>query len=433
MSNTPVARDRTITGRGATAVGLASVLSAASGYVILVIAARALGPARNAYFLVFWSLLFGMFGTISGLQQESTRSVRSAELSPVRARHPVRVLPTGLLIGLAAAAVVGATSFAWSARVLGPGSWILVAVLCLAVPASSGSSAIFGALSGQRSWRAYSVLVASEAVVRLLLVTLVAVAGAKGRGLEVASASAAATWIVFVLVSPAGRRAAHAIGDSDRGQFLRRVGQAMIAAASSAVLVVGFPVLVRLTSSNLEWVTAAPLLLAISLTRAPLLLPLTAYQGVAITHFIAERDRGIAVLLRPAAAVLGVGAIAAAGAYLLGSFIMTAFFGPDYPVDGLLLAGLTLAAVCLALLTLTGTAVLAHERHRAYATGWFLSSAVSVALLLTSLPLASRCVLSLCVGPLVGIGIHLFGVHSASRSGTSVTQGAGGEPQRRAG
>jgi len=96
-----------------------------------------------------------------------------------------------------------------------------------------------------------------------------------------------------------------------------------------------------------EWITAAPLLLAISLTRTPLLIPLNAYQGVAIAHFIAERGRGIAVLLRPACAILAVGALGSAAAYLIGPFIMTAFFGPDYPVDRRLLAGLTLAAVCL--------------------------------------------------------------------------------------
>jgi len=407
-----VARRRTITGRGATVVGLASVLSALSGYLILVIAARTLGPARNADFLVFWSLLFGMFGIVSGLQQETTRSVRSADVGPPNTQHPVHVLPVGLLVGVGAAFVVGATSPAWSTHALGPGSWPLVVALCLAVPASAGSSVVFGALSGNRSWHAYSALVSSEAVVRLSLVALVAFAGAKGRGLEVASATAAAVWIVFILVSPPGRRAAHATGDSSRSQFLKRTGQAMIAAASSAVLVVGFPVLLRLTSSDVEWVTAAPVLLAISLTRAPLLIPLTAYQGVAIAHFVGERDRGVAVLLRPAGTVLGVGALGAAAAYTVGPFIMTAFFGPDYPVGGLLLAGLTLAAVCLALLTLTGTAVLARGRHNAYATGWFLSSVASVTLLMTDLPLTSRCVLSLCVGPLLGIGIHLAAIRS---------------------
>src|ERR1035437_10205405 len=117
----------------------------------------------------------------------------------------------------------------------------------------------------------------------------------------------------------------------------------MVGTASSAVLVVGFPVVLRFASSDVEWITAAPLLLAISLTRAPLLLPLQAYQGVAIALFLNERSRGITVLLRPASAILGVGTLGAAGAYLLGPLIMSAFFGPGYRVAGRLLAGVFLS------------------------------------------------------------------------------------------
>jgi O-antigen/teichoic acid export membrane protein len=423
----PVVGQRTITPRGAAVVGLASVLSALSGYLILVIAARTLGPVRNADFLVYWALLFGMFGVVSGLQPETTRSVGSAVLSPIGIRRPVHVLPVSLLVGMGAAIAVGVTSPLWSEHFLGPGSWPLVVVLCLAVTAFAGDSAVVGGLSGQRSWHACAALISAEATVRLLLVALVAVAGAKGRGLEAASSAAAAVWIGFLLVSPAGRRAARATGDGDRLQFLNRTGHAMVGTASSAVLVVGFPVLLRLTSSDLEWITAAPLLLAISLTRAPLLLPLQAYQGVAIAHFLRERDRGIAVLLRPSGALIVVGALGAAGAYLVGPFIMSLFFGPAYRVDGRLLAGLTLAAVCLALLTLTGSAVLAIGRHRAYAAGWLLGSAASVALLLTNLPLASRAVLSLCLGPLLGVGIHLAGVRSTTGSSADAPEGAAGD------
>ena len=411
--SSPVVSQRTITPRGAALVGLASALSAVSGYLILVIAARTLGPARNADFLVYWSLLFGMFGIIGGLQQETTRSVRAADLNPVPDRRPVRVLPVSLLVGAGAAVVVGATSFAWSAPALGSRAWPLVATLCLAVPAYAGASSVVGALSGQRSWQAYSALVSSEAMARLVLVALVALAGAPGRGLEMASAAAAAVWMVFILGSPTGRRAAQAVGDSSRGQFLNRTGHAMVAAGSSTVLLVGFPILLRLTSSEVERTVAAPLVLAITLTRAPLLMPLNAYQGVAIAHFLKERDRGITALLRPAATVLGVGALGAAAAYFVGPAIMSGFFGAGYRVDGRLLAGLTLAAVCRALLTLTGSATLAAERHKAYALGWFLASAASVALVMTDLPLATRSVLSLCIGPLVGIGIHLVAVRHA--------------------
>jgi O-antigen/teichoic acid export membrane protein len=410
----PPDRQYTITPQGAAVVGVSSVVSALSGYLILVIAARTLEPARNANFLVFWALLFGIFGVVSGLQQETTRTVRSADLTARPAWRPVHVLRVSLLVGIGAAALVGVTSPVWSAHTLGSQSWPLIVALCLAIPASAGNSAVVGALNGQQSWYTSSALISSEAVVRLLLVTLVAFAGARERGLEVASAVAAAVWMVFIVLSPAGRRAAHARGDGDGVEFLGRASHAMVAAASSAVLVVGFPVLLRLTSSNLEWTTAAPLLLAISLTRAPLLIPLNAYQGVAISHFLAERERGISVLRRPATAVLGVGAVGSAAAYLAGPVVMTTFFGPEYHVDGRLLAGLTVAATCLALLTLTGSAVLAHGQHRAYATGWLLSSIASIALLTTALPLAPRCVLSLCLGPLLGIGIHLANVQSTS-------------------
>ena len=274
----------------------------------------------------------------------------------------------------------------------------------------------------------YSALVSSEATVRLLLVVLVVLAGATVHGLEIACSAAAAVWTVFVVVSSTARRAARATGDRDSRRFLNDSGHAMVAAASSAVLVVGFPVLLRLTTSGQEWTTSAPLLLAISLTRAPLLMPLNAFQGVAISHFLSERDRGIALLLRPSAAIVGVGALGAAGAYVVGPFIMVAFFGPAYYVSGLLLTSLTVGAVCLALLTLTGSAVLATGKHKAYALGWFLGSAASVALLMTGLPLASRAVLSLCVGPLLGIGIHLSALRGGPRRGLAQEEvGAGND------
>jgi O-antigen/teichoic acid export membrane protein len=421
-------RQGNITRRGAAGVGLASVVSAVSGYMILVVTARALGPERNADFLVFWALMFGLFGILGGLQQETTRSVRSSDLSASASERHVRVLPTSVLVGAGAAVLVGASSFLWGDATFGSGSWPVIVALCLAAPAFAGDSALVGALAGRGSWRTYSAVVSSEAIARLLFVLLVVLVGATTHALEIASAAASVVWVVYSLVAPAGRRAARATGDGDTRQFLISSGHAMVAAASSAALVVGFPVILRLSSSAVEWVTAAPLLLAVSLTRAPLLMPLNAYQGVAIAHFTSERERGMALLLRPAAAIAGVGALGAVGAYLLGPFIMVAFFGQGYYVGGLLLAALTLGAACLALLTLTGSAVLAAGRHKAYALGWFVSCLLCVALLLTPLPLASRSVLSLCVGPLAGIAWHLLALRSPTPA-TSVT-GEGPEEPR---
>jgi len=137
-------------------------------------------------------------------------------------------------------------------------------------------------------------------------------------------------------------------------------------------------------------------------------MPLNAYQGVAIAHFLRHRSRGLAALAPLLAAVVGVGAIGALLAALAGPPIMALFFGADYRVSGALLAALTAASTCLALLTLTGSCVLALGRHRPYAAGWLLATAVSAALLLLDLPLATRSVVSLAVGPLVGVAFHLW-------------------------
>ena len=90
-----------IGGRGMASVGIASVVAAGSGYLVLVVVARYLEPSVNADFLVYWSLLFGGFGILGGIQQEATRSVGTAAHTGEATPGAARVLPWSLLIGLA--------------------------------------------------------------------------------------------------------------------------------------------------------------------------------------------------------------------------------------------------------------------------------------------------------------------------------------------
>ncbi|KQR16689.1 hypothetical protein [Cellulomonas sp. Leaf334] len=397
----------------ATGVGVASIIAAASGYGVILIAAWSLEPARNADFLAFWSLLFFSFGMLAGIQNETTRAVRSA-YDGLAGRAPgAPVLPLALAIGAGLGLLLAVTSPWWAGPVLGEHEPVLIGVLALAVVAFAGQVAVAGALGGAGRWSVFAVLVGSEATVRLALVAAAAVAGAAIAGLEVAAAAAAGTWLLVLAASPAARRATGARADVTTGPFLRRAGAAIVAAASSAALVVGFPVLLRLTSTPAEYALSAPLLIAVSLTRAPLMIPLGAYQGVAITHFLTHRDRGVAALRPVALAVLGAGVLGALLAWLVGPWLMTTLIRSDYRVDGVVLAGLTFAAALLALLTLTGAAVLAVDRHAAYTGGWIAATATSVVVLLLPLPVELRAVLSLGVGPVVGVAVHLV---AASRA-----------------
>ncbi|HEY3548223.1 MAG TPA: hypothetical protein VGK17_19290 [Propionicimonas sp.] len=410
-ATSPARAGRVIGGAGIASVGVASLVAAASGYLVLIVVARRLSPAANADFLVYWSLLFGAFAVLGGLQQEATRSVGAAGLSAETGdRRGARVLPWSLLIGAGFALLAALTAPWWQPALLAGQPPAVVAVLCVAAVAFTGHMTLVGILAGQRRWSTSALLTGGESALRLVVVGVAAFLGASLAGFEVAVAVSTVFWLAVLVVSRPARAALPARSVDAPRRMTSRALQAMLAALGSGALVVGFPSLLRLSSDSAQWASAAPLVLAISLTRAPLLMPLNAYQGVAISYFLDPRRKRAAALVRVVGAIVGVGIVGAALAAVVGPWLMAAFFGPTYRVSGLLLGALTLAAVALAVLTMTGAAVLALGRHRAYAAGWLVATAVSLAVLFTGLPLAQRAVVSLVAGPVVGVALHAWAV-----------------------
>jgi O-antigen/teichoic acid export membrane protein len=413
-----------IGGRGLASVGIASIVAAASGYLVLVLAARYLSKPVNADFLVYWALLFGGFGVLGGVQQEATRSVGTAERLGSRLPGAARVLPWSIVIGAAAAVLALVLAPWWRPLLLGDHSGaLIVAVLGLVGVAYSGHLAMVGTLSGERRWTASSALIGGEALLRVALVAAAVLIGAGLVGVEIAAAASAALWLFAVPFSATLRRAARARGDSAVREMVPRVLQAMLASAAAAALVVGFPTLLRATTSDAQWASAAPIVLAISLTRAPLLIPLNAYQAVAISYFLDPHRSRSRALIRIVLLIVAAGLVGAVLATLIGPWLMTTVFGPDYAVSGLLLGALTLASAALAVLTLTGSGILALGRHLAYAAGWFVATAVAVGILLVDLPLGQRAALALSVGPVVGIAVHLFALRGSRPGAETVTAG----------
>ena len=180
------------------------------------------------------------------------------------------------------------------------------------------------------------------------------------------------------------------------------------------MLVVGSPVLINLTTTPSEFAVSAPLVLAVSLTRGPLLLPLGAFQGVAIAHVLAHRDRAIRTLAPVFGLLTGLGVVGAPIAAWLGPPLLR-LLHDEYVVSPLMFALLTLAAVVIAVLTLTGAVCLALDQHRAYAAGWVVATIVSVGVLLATYSLDARVAASLVAGPLVGLAIHLAAIRAVAR------------------
>ncbi|WP_394938852.1 hypothetical protein [Psychromicrobium sp. YIM B11713] len=398
----------------ASVVGLASIVSAIAGYLVIWIVSKSLSPASNAEFLTFWSTLFFFFGVINGIQAEVTRLITVTELGgaqegPEKTRFVgPRLFGVSSAMALGAALLVLLTAWLWGPSVLGENWGLLAFVLGLAIAGFTIHSTLVGVQGGSRQWNRFALLIASESTLRLVLVIVAFGLAATLAGFSIAAGAAAFAWIILILVNPKYRSSFSLRLTIPTKVFLRNVGHASLSTAASSALMVGFPILFRLTSSEEAYQSSAPLLLAIMLTRAPLMVPLGAFQSVAISHFTSNREKGLAAL-RPIVLILsGIGVVGGFLAYLIGPWLMELLFGPAYFVPGIVLAGFTLAAAALAILTITGGMCLAVQRHNVSSLGWILATVATFAGLWLPLETDTRAVVSLLVGPIIGILTHLI-------------------------
>ena len=143
----------------------------------------------------------------------------------------------------------------------------------------------------------------------------------------------ALSWAVILALAPVRVQL-----DVDRGAFVRRVGSAMVASGASAALITGFP---TAASAAFPAATAGAAVAAINnavmLTRAPVLVPLQRFQSALVVRFVERRDSVYKALAAPVGAIMGVGLIGFAAAWLIGPWILRVAYKPELFVDGLTL------------------------------------------------------------------------------------------------
>ena len=416
MTDAVVGPSGAVTRSSVVRVGSATAVSALCGYAVLYLAARDLQPAGFSVFGVFWGAFGLASGAAFGLLQETTREVRLGQsgrtVAPGEQRaHPMRVAAG---VGLTAGVLIAATSPLWSEQVFTEDRLLSVALLCVGLAGFCMHTTLLGALAGVNRWSQYGTLMVADAVLRVTLAAATFVVGWGLGGYLWATVAGSIAWLFMLLVSPTTRSAARLLASGPTTTFLRGAAHSITAAGASAVLVMGFPVLLKITSGGELGAAGGVVILAVTLTRAPLLVPLTAMQGNLIAHFVDQRRHRMRALMAPAALIAGLGVVGVVLAGAFGPWLLQAAFGPEYLADGALLAWLTAAAAAIALLTLTGAATVAAALHRAYSAGWLCATVASGLLLLLPLDLEVRTVVALLCGPLLGMAMHLSALARAA-------------------
>lgn len=435
-----------LTRRGMGVVLAATVFAAASGYAVMLLAGRQLGAAGYADFTVYWALFFTFVGITNGLMQESTRAVSSESREtdfeyvgstdgpvtggpaagkpatanpgteperPTAAGPETRPAVVAACVGLLMAVLIVVTSPLWATRVLPDHEVLGVAVLAVSVWTVAVQSTMWGLAAGRGRWALYACGMAADAALRLIIAVVAVTQGYGIVAFVFATVAGAVSWMLLTATSSGRATLGKRVRVPVRS-FLRGSAHAMTAAAATSVLIVGFPVLLAGTDSSDLGAEAGSLLFAVTITRAPLLVPLTSFQSAIIVYFVERRRTILRALALPVSGVMVVGVIGAGLAAWIGPPLIR-LVGEGFDMNGGALAALTVGSATTAALMLTGCATLAAERHRAYAAGWWVATGLAVIMLAMPMGLTERAVTALVVGPLAGVVVHVWAALSAAR------------------
>ncbi|WP_448851705.1 hypothetical protein [Corynebacterium sp. 335C] len=449
---------------------LATIVAAIGTFGILFLSAWTLPTDVNLEFTAYWGLYFALTGVLGGLMQETTRAVgtaraharRRAERGLPRDDAPIgagadasgagggagRVVNARPLVVAAGVALVtflifAATGPLWMGWIVHGDTTLAVALLAVGLASFTMQAAVSGLLSGAGLWTEYAWLIILDIVTRMALAVVAWLAGWGLWSFLLITVLGAVSWVIMIAVSPRTREVLTERADVPVRRFIPLMLTAMGASGASAVLITGFPTVVKLAddfdagpspvptggrsvadaiaaepSMAAAFITATAIAYSVNLTRAPLLMPLEKFQNAIIVGFVHAEGNPLARLARPLGALVAFGLFGAALAWLIGPWILEMVFPGDYMVTGMGLAALTVGATATAVLMVTGSVMLATNRHRAYLWGWLLATVVTCAILFGPGVLLWRTALGLIIGPSLGVALHLWAARTPAPGGS---------------
>ncbi len=397
---------------GFTQIILATAVAGIAGYVVTWLVPRMVGFDAYAIFAIFWSLLFFVISALSGMQQEVTRATLPVTRHDRRrAGGPGTIRAFGWVAAAATFVTIAGTAALWEQHVFPADGWGLVWPLAVGTATYVLVAVLSGTLYGLNRWESLFWMICTEALLRVAAVAI---------ALLFTSDVVVLAWMTalpfsatLVVLWPFIRKGV--VGKAELDVLYRRLSsnitRTVIASASMGLMVSGFPFVLGLTSKNESLELLGLLILAVTLTRAPLIVVMMALQSYLIIHFRTHAQR----LQRSVLGILGV--IAAAGGVLmlfgwwLGPPVFAFLFPGELVPDGWLISVLVVSATLMGALCVTAPAVLSRSQHTVYSAGWLLAAVTTVVCLMIPMDLVARTVLALLAGPIAGLVVH--GTHLA--------------------
>ncbi|WP_374007739.1 lipopolysaccharide biosynthesis protein [Leifsonia sp. LS-T14] len=397
----------------------ATAIAGIAGYVVTWRVYTEIGAAGYGVFSVFWSALFLVVGVLFGLQQESTRA--TAQTVAARATEPSSGSRTTSLwifasvAALAVGVVVIATSVLWAVPSLGAANAGLAWFVALGAALNCLVAAASGVMAGAGMWRQLAAIVALDGILRVAGVVAVLSVTHDVVPLAIAVILPFPISLAIVFLSAPRALVENARVTLGVRALVANTGRTMLAASATALLINGFPLVLSFFAGPGNHAALGSLVLAVTLTRAPILVPLTALSSFLVSRFSHHPERTgrtVAILLAGIAAVI---LVLCAAAWLFGEPVMQAVFGEQFDLGAGVLVALIASSGLIGALFVSGSAVLARNQHGLYAAGWVAASIVTLALLFLPLPLPERAALALAAGPAVGLVVHLVGMRTGRR------------------
>ena len=383
---------------------IATAIAGTASYAVTILIPNEIGLAEYAPFAVFWSSVYLAVGALGGIQQEVSRATLPATEGVTS--HAFRARRFGIIAGLLVFVAIAGTAPLWERSVFPTEGWSLVIPLAVGAASYVMVAVLAGSLYGVIAWVPLALMITVDALLRLasLSITLAFTHNIVALAWAVAvpfPLTLLALWPVIRL-SIVGRSR---LDDGYRA-LAWNMARTVLAATATAVMVSGFPLLLGLTSHSEPPEIVGMFIVAITLTRAPLIVVALSLQSYLVVHFRDNASNFRPYFLRLLGVTVVAGAVLAVAGWLFGPTVYHLVFPNKLQPDAPFFAILVGSSALVTALCITAPAVLARSKHLVYSAGWVAAALATISSLLLPLDFASRTVTALIVGPIIGLIVH---------------------------